>query len=91
MKCVERVGKGRNAHIPSAVLLCERERERDKKIHISNERSNISVAEVNFISLTSYFGKGMGEDFHDIKHYFSRIHLISMLQVLFITILLLYR
>lgn len=68
-----------------------RERERDKKIHISNKRLNISVAEVNFIGLTSYFGKGMGEDFHDIKHYFSRIHLISMLQVLFITILLLYR
>lgn len=57
-----------------------------KRKYIYQRKKNISVAKVNFTGLTSYSGKGMGEDFCGIKHYFSRIHLICMLQVLFITV-----
>lgn len=89
MKCVERVGKGINTHIPSVILFCviyiyiciyKR------KYIYQRKKKHISVAKVNFTGLTSYSGKGMGEDFCGIKHHFSRIHLICMLQVLFITV-----
>lgn len=92
MKCVERVGKGINTHIPSVILFCVIYIYICiyKRKYIYQRKKNISVAKVNFTGLTSYSGKGM-EDFRGIKHYFSRIHLICMLQVLFITILLLYR